>query len=166
MLCDPVVIVPVLTLFISMFMCLLKVHYLGFPFATSLFIFVSVWAWPPSGMIRSRPRWMIQRPRLTDMSWHLMCVAVGQSPRGPFQGVNSQLECQKHGVYTRLSSFSFSPVVSQLEKRAKRKEGFRHGPTEREHWLESRSQNDVCCSNHCLLWSLNNTVAAVNLAGT
>lgn len=56
-------------------------------------------------VIRNHARWMIQRPRLTDKSWHLMYVAVGQSPPGPFPGVNSQLECQKQ--YTSLSSLFF-----------------------------------------------------------
>lgn len=73
--------------------------------------------------------------RLTDMSWHLMCVAVGQSPLGPILGVNSQLECQKQ--YTSLMSLFFPCSLHrntfQARKRAKSK-GFwkQHGSTEKE----------------------------------
>lgn len=66
---------------------------------------------------------MIQKlSRLTDMSWHLMYVAEGQSPPGPFPGVNSQLECQK--TDTSLSSLfvlcscthKFLFIVWELER--------------------------------------------------
>lgn len=75
-------------------------------------------------VIRSRRCWMIQRPRLTDMSWHLMCVAVGQSPPGPFPGVNSQLECQKQ--YTSLSSLFFL-CISHLQSSDKEQKEKRFG---------------------------------------
>lgn len=79
-------------------------HERGFTFC--LFVCLSGCGGAPC-VIRNRARWMIQRPRLTDKSWHLMCEAVGQSPPGPFPRVNSQLECQKR--YTSLSSLLFLP---------------------------------------------------------
>ncbi len=115
-----------------------------------------------SCMIRSRPRWMIQRPRLTDKSWHLMCVAVGQSPPGPFPGVNSQLECQKQ--YTSLSSLFFlcrlrRGTIQESEKEPKEK-AFGHSLAVGEQKFKLKSQNYVCRRKCCLLCSCNSTVGS------
>lgn len=117
-----------------------------------VYLFVRVW----SQALRDKELSSLDdsEARLTDMSSHLMCVAVGQSPLGPNSGVNSQMECQKQ--YTSLSSLFFLGSLLrntfQAWKRARSKSFWKQcGSTE----------GDISKTNWCLLRSCDSTVCYI-----